>query len=266
MMDNDADQREIIDHNRYTWDQQVLRENRWTVPVSSEMVENARKGQWEVLLTPTKLVPRDWFPPMEGLCVLGLASAGGQQGPLFAAAGAKVTMVDLSEGQLQQDRNVAEREGLDLLCVQGEMSDLSRFEDASFDLVFHPVSNCFVPEIQAVWNEAFRVLRRGGALLSGFANPLVYMVPDDEEASQRNPVLAHAVPYSDAKSLSSERRREYREKGWPLEFGHTLTQQIGGQLDAGFVICGFYEDWHHLTDHPLNRLSPSFIATRALKP
>ncbi len=55
------------------------------------------------------------------------------------------------------------------------MRDLSAFADESFDLVFHPVSNLFVPEVRPVWNEAFRVLRRGGSLLAGFLNPAVYI-------------------------------------------------------------------------------------------
>ena len=47
-------------------------------------------------------------------------------------------------------------------------------------------------------------------------------------------------------------------------FGHTLEDQIGGQLDAGFVLTGLFEDRD--TDHPLAKFLPAFLATRAVKP
>ena len=80
-------------------------------------------------------------------------------------------MFDNSPQQLARDRLVAEREGLEIRTVQGDMRDLSAFADASFDLVFHPVSNLFCPEVRPVWREAYRVLRQGGILLAGFMNP-----------------------------------------------------------------------------------------------
>jgi 2-polyprenyl-3-methyl-5-hydroxy-6-metoxy-1,4-benzoquinol methylase len=115
------------------------------VPVGPDVIEAARRGQWEVLLTNGKPVPRAWFPEMEGAEVLCLASAAGSRAPVFAAAGARVTVFDNSPAQLAQDRLVAERESLELRTVQGDMRDLSAFADGSFDLVFHPVSNLFVP-------------------------------------------------------------------------------------------------------------------------
>ena len=162
---------DVPEYNREAWDRQVEDGNQWTVPVGPEVIEAARQGQWEVLLTDQKYVPRAWFPEMAGADVLCLAAGGGQQAPTFAAAGASVTVLDNSPKQLAQDRFVAERESLDLKTVQGDMRDLSAFADESFDLVFHPVSNLFVPEVRPIWNEAFRVLRSGGALLAGFLNP-----------------------------------------------------------------------------------------------
>jgi SAM-dependent methyltransferase len=167
---------DVRGYNREAWDRQVESGNQWTVPFGPDVIEAARRGQGTVLLTDTKPVPRDWFPEMAGADVLFcLASGGGQQAPTFAAAGANVTVLDNSPKQLAQDRLVAERESLDLKTVQGDMRDPSAFADASFDLVFHPVSNLFVPEVRPIWNEVFRVLRSGGALLAGFLNPAVYV-------------------------------------------------------------------------------------------
>jgi SAM-dependent methyltransferase len=254
---------DVREYNRRAWDKEVERGNEWTQPVSPEVIAAARQGRWEVLLTETKPVPRDWFPDLKGLDVLCLASGGGQQAPILAAAGARVTVFDNSPKQLEQDRKVALREELGLVTIEGNMTDLSMFDEESFDLIFHPCSNLFIPDVRPVWKEAFRVLRRGGLLLSGFINPVIYIF--DHRFDESRPLQAHhALPYSDTDSLTKEERRQLIEKGEPLEFGHTLADQIGGQTDAGFVITAFYEDRHRTL--PIAKYTPTYIATRAIKP
>jgi SAM-dependent methyltransferase len=257
---------DAIAWNRDAWNRAVQEGDRWTVPVSHEEVTAARRGDVRVVLTPRRQVPREWFPPsFDGVRILGLGSAGGQQLPLFAAAGARVTSFDLSPAQLAQDRAVAEREALALETVEGDMRDLSALADASFDLVFHPVSNLFVPDVAPVWREAFRVLRPGGALLAGFSNPVAFVF-DRALEEQGVFTIRYAVPYSDVTSLTPEARRQLvEERGRPCEFGHTLEAQIGGQLAAGFVLTGMYED-EHVEGVALNAYLPSFIATRAARP
>jgi SAM-dependent methyltransferase len=258
---------DIRQYNRIAWDREVERGNRWTVPVSEVVIAAARRGEWEILLTPSQPVPRAWFPDLEGIDVLCLASGGGQQGPVLAAAGAKVTVLDNSPRQLEQDRFVAEQYALPLDTVEGDMADLSMFSDQSFELIVHPVSNCFVPDIRPVWAEAFRVLRRGGALLAGFSNPVTYLF--DYDLADRTGILQvkYALPYSDLTSLPAEERQRYIETGTPLEFSHTLEDQIGGQLDAGFLLTGFFEDAYDGEENDLlTNYMPTFIATRAVKP
>ena len=250
-------------YNRQAWAHQVAKGNRWTVPVSPDVIAAARFGNWQIVLTPTKPVPRDWFPKLSGLDVLCLASGGGQQAAVLAAAGACVTVFDNSPAQLAQDRFVAEREGLSIDTVEGDMADLSAFADNRFALIFHPCSNCFAPDIRPVWREAFRVLRPGGALLAGFSNPVLFMF-DDAAAEKGELIVRHAIPYSDQTSLTDEERRRYTDKNEPLAFGHTLEDQLGAQIDAGFWLTGFYEDRD--PTHPLAKYLPTFIATRALKP
>jgi SAM-dependent methyltransferase len=254
---------DIRAYNRQAWDRQAEKGNRWTVPVAPEVIAAARTGDWQVLLTPTRPVPREWFPLLAGLDVLCLASGGGQQGPIFAAAGATVTVLDASAAQLDRDRMVADREGLSLRTVPADMADLCAFADGSFGMVFHPCSNCFIPDVRPVWREAFRVLRPGGVLLAGFCNPVLFLF-DDALAEKGELVARHAVPYSDLASLTEEERRRYTDRDEPLIFGHTLEDQIGGQLDAGFALTGLYEDRD--PSHPLCRLVPTFVATRAIKP
>jgi len=117
----------IRDYNRAAWDREVERGSQWTVPVSKEVIAAARQGQWEIVLTPTKPVPRDWFPDLEGLDVLCLASGGGQQAPILAAVGANVTVLDNSPKQLEQDRIVADRDSLTITTIEGDMANLTMF-------------------------------------------------------------------------------------------------------------------------------------------
>ncbi len=253
---------DVAEYNRKAWKLLVEANNEWTVPVSSEQIRAAREGRWTVLLTPKLPVPRAWFGELAGARVLCLASGGGQQAPILAAAGATVTLLDNCPNQLAQDRMVAARDGLELRIEQGLMQDLSRFGDGAFDLVFHPVSNVFVPDVRPVWKEAFRVLRPGGELLSGFTNPALYLF-DEEEELRGELVVRFKIPYSDL-DLPKDKLEARIAAGEPLEFGHTLDDQIGGQIDVGFVITGFFEDRH--PPSPLAEHLPCFISTRAHKP
>ena len=255
----------VVEHNRAAWDREVDSGNEWTVPVGPEVIEAARAGVWSVVLIGYDPVPREWFPAdLTGVDVLCLASGGGQQGPVLAAVGAHVTVFDNSPRQLAQDRLVAEREGLDLCTVLGDMRDLSAFADASFDLVFHPVSNVFCPDIRPVWRECFRVLRPGGALLSGFMNPDVFIFDADASENRGELIVRHALPYSDLTHLDAAERERLWGRAAPIEYSHSLTDQIGGQLDAGFVITKFKERPHHVG--PTADYMPGYFATQAVKP
>jgi SAM-dependent methyltransferase len=253
---------ELYHYNRYAWDKAVEHGSEWSIPVSTAQIHAARQGDWQIILTPTKAVPRAWFPPVAGAALLCLASGGGQQGPILAAAGARVTVFDASPQQLAQDRYVARRESLDLVTVEGDMADLSHFADASFDLIVHPCSNLFVSDVHPIWRECYRVLRPGGVLMAGFCNPASYIF-DQRLADEGVLQVRHRLPYSDLTSLGAAERQQYIDDDQPLEFSHTLEDQIGGQLAAGFTLTGFYEDyWHGRT---LDEYMPTFIATRATK-
>ncbi|TWU18590.1 class I SAM-dependent methyltransferase [Allorhodopirellula heiligendammensis] len=257
---------DVCKHNQGAWDQLVNQADRWTKPVDRETVERARTGDFTIVLTPTKPVPADWFPPLNGSDTLCLASAGGQQAPILAAAGAKVTVFDNSPKQLDQDRFVADRDGLEMKFVEGDMADLSMFSDESFDFIFHPCSNTFVPKVIPVWQECHRVLRSGGVLMAGFTNAMRFIF-DDERKENGNLEVRYALPYSDLDHVDEEHIRATIRAGKPLEFGHTLEDQIGGQLRAGLLLTGLYEDRFGKPDNdPLSAFLDTFIATRAVKP
>jgi SAM-dependent methyltransferase len=257
-----ADDFDPVAHNRAAWDREVEADNEWTRPVGPEVIARAREGDWSVVLIGYEPVPRDWFPAdLAGVAVLGLASGGGQQGPVLAAAGARVTVFDNSPRQLARDQEVAAREGLILRTVLGDMRDLSDFPDASFDLVFHPVSNLFCPDLTPVWREAFRVLRPGGLLLAGFMNPDIFVF-DVGALEHGEFVVRHALPFSTL-DLPGAERQEYYADG-PVEYSHSLTSQLGGQMAAGFSLTHLAEAPHHAD--ATQRYMPGYIATRAIKP
>jgi SAM-dependent methyltransferase len=207
-------------------------------------------------------VPRDWFPAdVGGTAVLCLASGGGQQGPMLAAAGADVTVFDNSPRQLARDEEVAAREGLTVRTVLGDMRDLGAFADASFDVVFNPVSNVFCPELAPVWRESARVLRPGGVLMTGFMNPDIFIFDLAALDERGEFIVRHPLPFSTLELPEDERARVYQDG--PIEYSHTLTEQIGGQLAAGFVLTHLMEAPHHAD--ATARYLPGYIATRAVR-
>lgn len=261
----------FLKYNKQAWNHQVETKNRWTIPVTPEDIAQAKQGRWNVVLTPSKPVPFNWFPQTNGLFnnvkILALASGGGQQAPLFAAAGAEVTVLDNSPKQLEQDKMVADREGLKIHCVEGDMRDLAVFKNETFDFIFHPCSNSFIPDIQPVWNEAYRVLKRNGTMIAGIVNPIVYAI--DPDLDQKGTAqLKYKIPYSDLTSLTDEERKRYTDKNDPLCFGHTMEDQLGGQMNAGFHMIGLYEDhWGADVESAgaLNNFIACFTATRSIK-
>jgi len=247
--------------NAKTIDSWVAEGWRWGTPISEEACKKARAGEWNVVLTPNLSVPKDWFLPFEGAKILGLASGGGQQMPIFSILGAKCTVMDLSESQLESERFVAGREGYDINIVKADMTQPFPFGDSAFDLIFHPVSNCYVEDVYHVWRECYRVLKPGGVLLSGLDNGMNYLFDDFYEPL----TITNALPYNPLKNKQQMEKAIKNNDG--VQFSHTFDEQIGGQLKAGFVISGAYEDFNS-EDEPdaMNTYKiPAFWATKAVK-
>jgi SAM-dependent methyltransferase len=255
----------VTDANRDAWNIQSRRGSPWCIPVSTADIQRARAGDWSVILTPNKPVPRTWFGDLAGRKVLCLASGGGQQAPILAAAGAEVVSFDLSEEQLAKDRLVADRDNLPVRTIQGDMANLSALPDGGFDFIFQPSATGFVPDLAPVWSECHRVLQPGGRLLAGFLNPAFFLFDHEQVAATGILAAKYRLPYSDRDTLTPAEQEQRIRAGDGLSFSHSLESQIGGQLRAGFVLLDLYEDDWSDDATPLNRLMPTSLATLAQK-
>lgn len=245
------------DINAKTIDSWVEKGWEWGIPIGHETFLKAKAGDWAIVLTPIKPVPKDWFPDLTGKKLLGLASGGGQQMPIFAAAGADCTVLDYSERQLESERLVADREGYEINIIRGDMTKPLPFADESFDLIFHPVSNCYIEDVTHVWKECFRILKKGGRLLAGLENGVNFIFDNEER------VLTHSLPFN---PLKNEAQLAFlQEDNSGIQFSHTLEEQLRGQLQAGLRLLDLYEDTNGsgpLHEHGV----PTYWATLAEKP
>lgn len=245
------------DINAKTIDNWVREGWEWGKAIDHSTYEAVKNGIWDVKLTPTKYVPHEWFGELKGKRILGLASGGGQQMPIFAALGAICTVLDYSEEQIKSERTVAEREQYNIEIIRGDMTKRLPFEDECFDIIFHPVSNCYVEEVKPIWKECYRVLKHSGVLLAGMDNGINFLFAGDDEKE-----VVNSLPYNPLKNPEQMKQTEQNDDG--VQFSHTLEEQIGGQLEAGFHLTDLYEDTNGTGRlHQLN--IPSYIATRALK-
>ena len=151
---------------------------------------------------------------------------------MLACAGAEVTVLDISEKMLEKDRKIAEVEQLNIIIEKGNMCDLSRFSDGSFDYILNPTSLMYVPNVKPVFKECYRVLKNGGIFIMMAPSPINYLCDfiDDENGGYYKAV--NRMPYCSADFDSSS--------NW-VEYGHTMEDYIGGQIESGFVINGYSE-------------------------
>jgi ubiquinone/menaquinone biosynthesis C-methylase UbiE len=180
----------------------------------------------------------EMYPPsvlahVEGKDVLCLASGGGQQSAVFGLLGARVTVVDLTAGQLEGDRQAAAHYGYPVTTIKADMRDLSGLGDQCFDLVYQAPSISYVPDVRSVYSEVSRVLRVSGTYRVEFSNPATQFVDMDSWDGYGYRIC---VPYS-------VRRLEVREAA---DYRHFLSDIFNGLLEAGFVIQEVHEAPVHL--------------------
>ena len=227
-----------------------LNEDRWnhvkndyTEPLTHEELEEVRKNPISVALTVGKKVPIEWFEKANGKKILGLACGGGQQGPVFAIKGYDVTIMDFS--------------------AQADMTKPFPFEDETFDIIFNPVSNVYIEDLENMYQEASRVLKKSGLLMVGFMNPWIYMYDADIvwDKPDEELLLKFSLPFN-SKELEEESKISINPE-YGYEFSHTLETQIRGQLKNGLAMIDFYESCDKRNQ--LSRYGNDYIATLCIK-
>jgi SAM-dependent methyltransferase len=219
-----------VSHNARAWDALA----RQGVPLATPATDDELRDPYAAI-DPGGWLGRD----IRGWRVLCLAAGGGRHGALYAAAGAAVTVVDVSGEMLALDRAIAAERGFDLRLVQASMEDLSMFAVGEFDLVVHPVSTCYVPDVRPVFAAAARVTRAGGLYVSQHKSPVSLQAAP--RPSGRGYELTE--PYYRSEALPAAAASHLRERG-TLEFLHRFEELLGGICRAGFVIEDFIEPLH----------------------
>ena len=202
----------------------------WTACASVEDLELARKGILKLNFY-DKEVPEDWLKDIKGKKVLCLAGAGGLQAPLLACAGAKVTVIDISDKMLDLDREIAKKEKLDIEIIKGNMCDLSMFEDNSFDYIINPPSLMYIPNLEPVFAEGYRVLAKEGLFIIMAPSPVNYLCDWIESPDGGYYKAVHKMPWCS---------KDYDDSNW-IEYGHSMEEYLGGLIQCGFVLNGYME-------------------------
>jgi len=223
------------DHNRKAWDKMVVDKRCFTKPAKDEDLHDPL----------STIDAQGWLGGnIANQQVLCLAAGGGRQSAIYAAAGANVTVVDISPAMLELDRQVAQQRGFELRVVEASMDDLSVFSNAEFDIVIQPVSTCYLPNITPVFMEVARVLRSSGIYISQHKQPT--SLQTSLQRSENGWTLDQ--PYYCSGPLpmlpmNQGQGSRLREEG-TREYLHRWEDILGGMCRAGFVIEDFIEPFH----------------------
>jgi len=249
-MHHHAERDAVLAHNARAWDRLASGGAALARPAADEAFADPRT--W---LGSGGPAGRNWLPDrLDGLEVLCLAAGGGKHGPLYAAAGARVTVVDLSSAMLDLDRQVARERRINMEILQGSMDDLSMVAAARYDLVIHPVSTCYVPDVRRVFNEVARIMKPGGRYVSQHKSPPSLQASVEPGIGGRYELIH---PQAGGEPLPPQPPSRLREAG-TQEFIHSLMSLLGGICAAGFTIEDVCEP-----DHTQPTAVPGSFAHRA---
>lgn len=193
-----------------------------------------------------RIDPERRLGTIAGSDVLCLACGGGQQSVAFALLGARVTVVDLSDAQLEQDRQAAAHYGLNIVLHQGDMRNLAAIDAASFDIVYHAYSLGFVPDARVVFQQVARVIRPNGRYSFTCGNPFGLGLAE-HDWNGAGYTLRH--PYVNGAEVSSDDPAwvyDHHQTDKPIppvrEYRHTLSALVSGLVEQGFLI-------QHISDY-----------------
>jgi SAM-dependent methyltransferase len=247
----------VQEQNRLAWDQRVRR-RLWYVDTATE----------DDFRNPLAIAdPYGWFGgDVTAKRILCLAAGGGRHSVLLAAAGARVTVLDLSPQMLALDRKIAAERNLTITPVEGSMENLSIFPDQSFDAAIQPVSTCYVPDILPVYREVARVLIQNGIYISQHKQPANLQAEANPSPSGGYLI---SEPYHRTGPLPPVAEGLWHREAGALEFLHRWEDLLGGLCRSGFVIEDVTEPRHAQINAPPGTFPhrscfiPPYIAIKA---
>ncbi len=217
------------EHNRKAWDARVAKNATFSTAGHA-----TRISRIPLALTAGR-PPSGWLgASIAGRRLLCLASGGGRQSALYAAAGAQVTVVDISPEMLVLDRQVAAERGLEVRTVEASMDELSMLAPGSFDIVIQPVSTCYVPSVVEVYRQVARIAAPGGLYVSQHKQPTSLQAAIGALSTQGGYEIIEPY-YPPVGPLPPIVGSPHREPG-TLEFLHRWEELLGGLCRAGFAI------------------------------
>jgi SAM-dependent methyltransferase len=232
---------EIAEASEEHWERMARERCEFTRPwlqLDRALIERYVRGELaDVPESLAEMYPAALLADVEGRDVLCLASGGGQQSAVFALLGARVTVVDLAEAQLDGDRRASEHYGYRVTTVRADMRDLSGLEGESFDLVYQAPSMAYVPDVRRVYAGVRRLLRPGGAYRVEYTNPAVEFVDCADWDGEGYRVTR---PYAE---------RVRRRADGVIEFRHYLSDIFNGLIEAGLSIRQVEEAPHYRRQH-----------------
>ncbi len=253
--------KEYTEINAKTWDAWAQNGCDWSIPVTHEQCLAAREGNWAVYLTPCIAVPRKWFSFEKGKEYWALPAVVGSRCLSFLCWERNVWFLIILTSSFRGNGKSLSGRVTKIRILKGDMTKPLPFQDESFDLIFHPVSNCYVEDILPIWKECYRVLKKGGSLLSGFDNGMNFLFDDDGTLPL---TVANRLPFNPLK-MDPKVREQMIANGEGIQFSHSLEEEIGGQLKAGFLLKDLYEDRDREGCGILREYTPQYVATWSVK-
>jgi len=228
---------DLSEQNRAAWDRMAKIGHPLAKPATDEDLSNPLKCVDEI----------GWLgATIAGQQVLCLAAGGGRHSALYSAAGASVTVVDISPGMLELDRQVARERQFQVRLIEGTMTSLPMLKDREFDLVVHPVSTCYTDDLWSTYCEIARVLRPGGLYISQHKQPMNLQASLEPTSGRYVIELPVQGNLSATPPASPSRLRETGTR----ELIHSLQSLLGGMCRAGFSIEDLTEPQHGKLDQP----------------
>jgi len=228
--------------NGHGSDYLVENEGAWDYWASMGSISSRPIGALEPHEAQSMLDPDGWLPWPEIERVLCIAAAGGQQAPAFAMLGCDVTLVDLSGRQLELDRAVAAEHGLTITCIQGDMCALESLVHGRFDLVYQPISSCYVADVGQLYRQVNAVLRPGGLYRVEHWNPTHMRLWSDGLRTPNGYTLAATGAPSDPFVTPVSVGPDGSSLVTARTFPHSLEALLGSLCDSGFAVTRLAED------------------------